>query len=204
VRFIDLTELHYITPIANLPSILARGILSRKLAARVPHESIANEEVQDRRAMVRVPNGCRLHEYVNLYFNARNPMMYVRQNQHRSLCIIRVSPDVVHLPDVVIADRNAARDWPRWEPSPAGLRMIDRDRVFAEWWTHPGDPDEQYRHKGEMCAEVLVPEKVPPDFITGAYVSGATSAAPARALVPSLPITVDGYLFFFTARRPDR
>lgn len=204
VRSDELAELHYITAIANLPSILQLGILSRTRAARVAHESVANEEVQDRRSRVRVPNGRPLHEYANLYVNARNPMMYLRKNRHRDLCIVQVSPDVIHLPDVVISDRNAARDWPRFEPSPGGLRMIDRDRIFAQWWTHPGDPDDKYRHKGEMCAEVLVPEVVSPDFIMGAYVSGAASAAPARALVPELTITVDGYLFFFTAWRPDR
>ena len=37
----DVKELHYITPIENLPSILENGILSHKLAGKIPHLSVA-------------------------------------------------------------------------------------------------------------------------------------------------------------------
>ncbi len=74
----ELTELHYITPIGNVPSILRQGILSHIRLQRVEHESVAMEEIQDRRAKVIVPGGLKLHEYVNLYICARNPMMYKR------------------------------------------------------------------------------------------------------------------------------
>ena len=40
----DVKELHYITPIENLPSILEKGILSHKLAGEVPHLSVALED----------------------------------------------------------------------------------------------------------------------------------------------------------------
>ena len=53
----ELTELHYITPIANVPSILELGILSHNRAKRVRHESVAMNEIQDRRARVTVPGG---------------------------------------------------------------------------------------------------------------------------------------------------
>ena len=63
----DLVELHYITPTANVPSILKRGILSNKGAGKIPHQSVAMEEVQSRRAPKIVPGGLPLHDYVNLY-----------------------------------------------------------------------------------------------------------------------------------------
>lgn len=62
----ELEELHYITPISNVPSICKRGILSHHGAARIQHQSIAMAEIQDRRAKVTVPGGRRLHEYANL------------------------------------------------------------------------------------------------------------------------------------------
>lgn len=37
------TELHYITPVANLGSIVTHGVLSHNLAARLPHASVAAE-----------------------------------------------------------------------------------------------------------------------------------------------------------------
>jgi len=75
----ELTEMHYITPIANVPSILKLVILSHNRAKRVRHESVAMNEIQDRKAKVTVPGGKKLHEYVKLYIRARNPMMYNRQ-----------------------------------------------------------------------------------------------------------------------------
>lgn len=71
----DVTELHYITAIANVPSILENGILSHALAQAIPYESIAERGVQDRREAKAVPGGRTLHEYANLYFDAHNPML---------------------------------------------------------------------------------------------------------------------------------
>ncbi len=69
-------ELHYIVAIANVPSIVKNGILCYEKASKVAHISVASREVQERRKKKKIPNGLPLHEYVNLYLNARNPMLY--------------------------------------------------------------------------------------------------------------------------------
>jgi hypothetical protein len=51
----DVQELHYMTPLANLGSIARHGIQSHARAARVAHESVALDAVQDRRAGKTVP-----------------------------------------------------------------------------------------------------------------------------------------------------
>src|SRR5579859_4739488 len=118
----EVRELHFITSIANLDSILRRGILSHDRAARIPHDSCADEGIQDRRRGKRVPNGARLHSYANLYFHARNPMMFtLMRNGHADLVVVRVSETVLDIPDVVLADGNAASDGTRFYPSPEGL-----------------------------------------------------------------------------------
>ncbi len=53
----DLAELHYITLIANIPSILTHGILSHRQVVRLTHESVAMQQVQDRRESKVVPGG---------------------------------------------------------------------------------------------------------------------------------------------------
>jgi hypothetical protein len=84
----ELHELGYIVPIATVPSILQRGILSHRRAERVAHESIALQDVQDRRANVVVGNGRPLHEYANLYICPRNPMLLKKSASHRQiLCV---------------------------------------------------------------------------------------------------------------------
>lgn len=103
----EVQELHFITSIRNVGSILERGILSHERAARVDHESCANESVQDIRRRKRVPNGRPLHSYANLYFHAHNPMMSAIRDR-RDLVVIRVSQAVLDIEDTVLADGNAA------------------------------------------------------------------------------------------------
>jgi hypothetical protein len=189
----DLHELHYITPIANLRSILELGILSHDQAKSLPHHTVASVEVQSIRSSKSVPNGLRLHQYANLYIHARNAMMYSRKEAHQELCVLRVSPEVLDLPGVVIADGNAASGMTRFGPAPHGLTLIDRDLVFAEWWSG------SWEAKRVRCAEVLVPGNVPPSFILAAYVSCGPAQARCAALgltEPDLPATIDAHLFY--------
>lgn len=200
----QLRELHYITPIVNVPSICQRGILCNRLAERHRHQSVAMPEIQARRANKTVPGGQRLHDYANLYFHARNPMLYTRQAQHALLCVLRIDPNVLDLPDVVITSGNAASGYARFFPSPQGLAHLDYDQVFAEYWTHPDNVILEWRHKSAKCAEVLVPGQIAPAFIMGAYVSNVDTEArlreSLRAKNLNLDIIIDKRLFVLGGR----
>ncbi len=195
----ELEELHYIAPISNVPSMLELGILSHNRAKNVEHESVAMQVIQDRRAKVVVPGGRRLHDYVNLYIHARNPMMYVRRSKHLSLCVLSIRTDVLHSPRVVVTDRNAAGDYVRFAAAPEGLAIVDRDLAFATYWADP-DPVIYLRKKSARCAEVLVPNRVDPSFIVGAYVSRQETHDTLHDLLAErntqLDSIVDGDLFF--------
>jgi ssDNA thymidine ADP-ribosyltransferase, DarT len=79
-----LAEFQNIALIDNLPSVLEHGILSHAEAKKITHLSVALQAVQDKRDAKRVPGGLPLHEYANVYFHARNPMMSLRRNEaHR-------------------------------------------------------------------------------------------------------------------------
>jgi ssDNA thymidine ADP-ribosyltransferase, DarT len=192
----QLVELHYITPIANISSILERGILSHQRAARILHETVALEEVQERRDRRAVPRGRPLHHYVNLYMCARNPMMYRRKEFHAQLCVLRIGTRVLDWPGVIITDRNAARGIARFLPSPSGLGAVDHALVFAEDWRHPGDLIALDNHRGIKCAEVLVPDVIDSSQIVGAYASCSQSASALRRLAPDLEVTVNSHIFF--------
>ncbi|MBW1924686.1 MAG: DUF4433 domain-containing protein [Deltaproteobacteria bacterium] len=191
----DLQELHYITPIENIPSIMKYGILSHRRAKRLRHQSIAMEDIQGIRDGKSVPRGRRLHEYVNLYIHARNPMMFKRRDRHQEISVLRISTDVLDLPNVVIADGNAASDYTAFWPSPRGLSHVNRDVVFAEYWTHT-DPIEEWKHKRIKCAEVLVPDEVEPKFIIGVYVSCEDAKYAIERMGIALEITINAHLFF--------
>ena len=192
----DISELHFIAPIANVPSILEHGILSHRQADRFMHKSVAMAELQERRKNKQIPGARPLHEYTNLYFDAHNPMLSKRRAQNDSICVLRIAPAILDLPDVIVADRNAASNWVKFSAVDEGLRQINRDRVFAHYWIHPNDPYEEMSHKSEKCAEVLVPDRVEAHFIIGAYVANDTAFAAFNALNFALPVSINSVIFF--------
>jgi hypothetical protein len=115
-------------PLINIPSVLKNGILSHERAAKLSHVSVAMAEIQERRDVKQVPGGQKLHQYANLYFHARNPMMYKRLGQAADLCVLRVSCDVLGLPGVVLCDQNASSDYVRFL-SPGQVSEIDMSMV---------------------------------------------------------------------------
>ena len=191
----ELTELHYIAHMTNVASILAQGILSNRRASQVGHTSVAMQAVQDRRAKVVVPGGRKLHDYANLYVCARNPMLYKRQGQHLDLCVLQVSTDVLDLPGVVVTDANASSDYVRFAAAPRGLSIVVREATYAEYWTDP-NPIVQWQKKSAKCAEVLVPDRIDPQFVMGAYVSCQPPMDRLKGQGIGIGVSINAHIFF--------
>ena len=180
-------------PVGNIPSVLAQGILSHEAAAKLKHHSVAMQPIQDKRDQKSVPGGQRLHQYANLYFHARNPMLSVRR--HEDICILRVSTAVLSLPGSVITDQNAASKYVRFL-GPAQWRYLDFDDIYARDWKHPEDQIREWRHKSRKCAEVLVPQRVPPTMLLGAYTVDDAARTRLNQAGFALPVTIDEDFFF--------
>jgi hypothetical protein len=189
------TELHCIMPIDNIPSVMAHGILSYERAAKLKHRSVAMQPVQDRRDQKHVPGGLKLHQYANLYFHTRNPMLYKRLNEANELCVLRVSKEVLAIEGTVISDRNAASDYVRFL-HPSQWNLLPFDDIYAMDWRHPGDEVAYWRHKTIKCAEVLVPHRVEPKFLRGVHVIDDAAATRLAAQKSDIAPTVNPVLFF--------
>ena len=178
-------------------SVLEHGILSHSEAGPLQPVSVAKQDVQDLRSDVKVPNGRDLHDYTNLYFNGRNSMMYsiTKSQGVDEICLLRVDVAVLDLPGTVITDCNAASNYVRFSEPTTGLSRIDKDELFSTYWTH-SDQVQEWRHKSRMCAEVLVPDRVEPSKIIGAYVGSDAALASLAIAAPSLNVTVDTAKFF--------
>lgn len=192
-----LRELHFIAHLADVPSILRHGILSHRRARRVEHVSVASSDVQERRRRKKVPTGRHyrlLHDYANLYLDARNAMLYsLLEDWEGWLTVLAVDPLVLDLPGVVVADRNAASGIARFSSvAEGGIEALDARVVFARSWKANDDL------KQRRCAEVLVPGKGDPSWIRRACVPDrATERKLAQRLGHhELPIEVVPYLFF--------
>ena len=192
----DVKELHYITLIAIVPSIMQRGVLSNELSKKVPHDSLAMEEIQAKRKNKRIPGARKLHEYANLYFDAHNPMLSRRRNQNNQICILRVNPSVLDLPNVIISDRNAASDWVRFNNVIDGLAGLDKDKIYARYWTNANNQYDLWENKSIKCAEVLIPDSVEPKYILGAYVANQTALKAFQQLCIQLTASIRNDIFF--------
>lgn len=184
------------TPIAKLRSIMTHGLLSHNQARKIPHESVAEESVQANREK-RVPGGLWLHDYVNIYFDARNAMMYCRLPLRETLAVVRVNPAVLDVPGVVITDLNAATSGVAFYESPTGLVNLDEERVYTDDWRDP-DPWIQLKQKQQRQAEVLVPHNVGSDYLGGCYVCADHVVQPcaSAAGVIGLSVEVNKHVFF--------
>jgi len=195
MEYTEFEQLFYITHIHNLESILEKGILSHSQAKSIPHMRIDMIEVQDRRKTKYVPNGGMLHDYANLLFSARGPMLYKRKDEHKDICVLRIKKEVLDIHGVVITTGNAASEYVAFYPPAIGIKKLDRGKIFAKDWT---DPDEIIAAKKRVakCAEVLVPHYVPPSLIIGAYVSSKEGEVELTRQFPNLKIELNLRVFF--------
>ena len=189
------TEFQCIMPMENIPSVLAHGILSHEQAAKLAHATVAMVVIQDRRDKKQVPGGLKLHQYANLYFHARNPMMSKRREEAPKLCVLRVASRVLEIQGAVITDQNAASDYVRFY-APDQISLLNLDTIFARSWKHPENQIREWQHSSAKCAEALIPQRIPPELIEGAFVLDGVAKQSLRDVGFPHSISIDADLFF--------
>jgi len=156
-------------PIENIPSVISHGILCFEKASLQDHTSVALEGVQDRRALVHIPNGLELHQYANLYMDYHNPMLYRRQDEAMHICVLAIDISVLEINGCIMTDGNAAAELTKFFSPEDGIQNIPFDIVFERDWNKE-DYYEKLHHKRQKCAEILIPNFIPYDYVKGAYV----------------------------------
>lgn len=179
---VEFQELYYITPIANVASILNRGLLSHKRAAKITHDDISASSVQEVREKKVVPNSKRMeqgkrslqiHQYVNLYMRAQNAMMYLKKESREELCVLRIDPAVVRRQGVVFTNRNAATLEASFVAPNEFTFSQDSSRMMTDKYSYSYfdlDQGKAPKRRAVHQSEVLVPKEVHPSFIRGVYV----------------------------------
>ncbi|MGH9995285.1 MAG: DarT ssDNA thymidine ADP-ribosyltransferase family protein, partial [Nitrososphaeraceae archaeon] len=77
-----------------------------------------------------------------------------------------------------------------------GIQALDRDLVYARYWTNAEDPFDAMIRKSVKCAEILVPDTVNPRFVIGAHVANARAFRAFEALSIQLPVAINSGMFF--------
>ena len=192
--------IYNIVHIDNLVSILKYGILSYNKCKQMKHTSVADPNVQCNREIKKVTNSLPLHDFANCYFNPRNPMMYKLKmnmgNDFKNIIILAINSDILNREDTVIADRNATASTVAFMPVPEAIEKINFNLIYLNSWDHP-DPEEKYKLKLLISAEVLVPYKIDVSYIAGIIVSNAEIKDALKKIVSNnIPITINKNMFF--------
>lgn len=204
-RKAEIKSLFYITHVENVPSILKNGILShaRVESQGVPFTPIYDSGIIRNRKNKATPERASLWEYANLYFQARNPMMFrvIHEKSAKDLAVVGVKPGVLQLPDVMVADGNAANNPTRFFKATEGLKVIEEQwRVIqAEYWN---DVDGSKR---KIMSECLVPERIPAGYIHTIFVADHDAKKRVEEMIgpKGVPVLPEPNIFFrpyFAAR----
>lgn len=149
--------LYHFTHVDNMSSILAYGLLSHNDARRLGYIDISNKEVQRRRTEKKT-HGRALHDYVLLYFNARNPMLYVVQQTvpDHDIAVLCWDRRLLEIDGSIFTDGNAASDISGFFSDCHKLSELDWECIHShdKPWQYPDG-------KRIRCAEVLVPGPIP-------------------------------------------
>ena len=122
-------------------------------------------------------------------------MLFKRRGEAPFLCVLAISIKALGIDGTVITDCNAASEWVRFL-HPVQWRLVDFDDILAADWRHPNNQAHYYQHKSRKCAEVLVPHRVPPELLIGAYVIDTAARNRLLDQVPDMPVRIDPVMFF--------
>lgn len=208
-------EFYYITHIDNLPSILSKGLLSHKKVneLRINYKSIANEEVLEKRK----EKG--LEDYVNLYINPRNAMMYRVKDEtpQNSLAILAISGEIIkYYEDLKISIGNAASDYSvildRNEIENLDIyKFFNEVRKIKDWTSETqidiseffkdDRPNKFLSLKVFLQSEILIKGAIDRRFFKAVYVPNEETKEKVKAFMPKNIPVINAPEFFFEAVR---
>jgi len=162
-------ELYYITHIDSVLSILQRGILSRRIIEKqnVEFTPVYAEDIVSRRSGKQVATGKTLWDYANLYFQARNPMLYrvIHEISLEQIVVLGIRRDIMNTRGTFVTNGNAASSPTIITPYARQTKILTEiaDNIQREWWS------EEDGSKRTVMAEFLVPEGIPSEYVTTIY-----------------------------------
>lgn len=196
-------ELYYITHIDNVPSILKHGILCHQI---IEEESIAftpiyNKDIVSRRAQRLVSSGKNLWAFANLYFKARNPMLYkvAHDKPLDEIVVLGIRRDAMNIKGALIADGNAANSPTTIIPR-SKIEKVQLDEIIEntqkEWW------NQEDGSKRKIMAECLVPERIASDYIDTIYTPNLNAKDKLESILTvEKPIVPEADMFFQPTRK---
>ena len=157
--------LYHMTHKDNLDNILQNGLKSHNYARSkgLLQNDIADNIVNDRRGRKKPIYQRSLHDYVPLYFNPKNPMLYVRQDIQNDIIIFAIDRAIFFQKNTLFTDGNAAADTTQFYNNIQDLNKLNWQCIYNQWWNDFSDG------KRLRCSEVLVYPDIPIQKILKIY-----------------------------------
>lgn len=162
-----LKALYYIVPLENLSNILKKQkIFSRNEALKrnLIFQDPSNKSVQKLRTKKVVFKNYTLHDYVNLYINPRNAMLYCYLRDQEKVVVLEISSRLLEkFRFVKYSYKNAAASDAIISDSP-NIILDNLDKIMSKKW----NTSEELKKITQ--SEVLVFGYVPLDFVSSIIV----------------------------------
>ena len=169
---------------------------------KIPFTPIYDAEIIERRKNIKTPDNRNLWDFVNLYFQPRNAMMYrvvfFSGKNIDDIILIGVKSSILNRPDIYITTGNAtSSDSEILQKSEAKEKIKNiREKTNKEWWTSENDS------KRELMAECLVPDMISTDYIQEIYTSSLSSSQKVKKMIKKeIPVIPEPTLFFLSSRK---
>lgn len=181
-------RLYHMTHIDNLQSILSSGYLMSHNQIK-SYKDISNNSVNARRAKKENVFGNSIHDYVPLYFNPRNAMLFSVQRQYDDdIVVLEINREVCLKPYTLFSYKNASADDARFTENikiflnaetnfsikkivfskKLGLKrnnVIDKRSIWYGINQDSWSDDETGKIKKVMMSECLIYQNIPVNYI---------------------------------------
>lgn len=187
--------LYHMTHKNNLNGILKHGLVSHNLANvhRYVQKDISNKDVNVRRSRNESIFNRSIHEYVPLYFNPKNPMLYFHRFSQADIVILAIDANLLNQSNTIFSDGNAASGSSKFYDNPDDLIHLNWKCIKAKYW---GDYQDGRRIR---CAEALVYSKIPIESIKKVFCINTNSKKYCENLIDGkldLSVEVRTELYF--------
>tara|TARA_Y100000310_G_scaffold158863_1_gene158288 strand:- start:708 stop:1982 length:1275 start_codon:yes stop_codon:yes gene_type:complete len=168
-QYIDFNQLneygiqyfYHMTHFSNLSSIIENGLLSHNKAHQKNYvkEDISDLGVNYRRNRKELIYNNNLHDYVPLYFNPRNPMLFRRLALEDDIIILTINLAVLESNIFLFTDGNAASNQTNIYSKLKNMNNLDWECINDRYWNKYIDG------KRKKCSEMLIYDKVNVEYI---------------------------------------
>ena len=187
--------LYHMTEVSNLENIFKHGLLSHNEAHSkgLNQTDIALPEVNQLRAGKTPIYGISLHEFVPMYFNPRNPMLFLRKDLENRIVIIAIDRRAIYQDKSMFSDGNAANKPTRFYNDLSDLDKLNWTCIQDDYWPNYQDG------KRVKCAETLTHPKITIKHIQKIYCNnmGTKRIVDEKApLAKTFQVELNSKLFF--------